>query len=143
MVRVDIGRWRSRLPVTRPSDGELVGWTLSENYDEYSVDAVNPVGHLVATGLHVLDAAEVLVTEGLSSLSVPCWAFAPIPISRDTDLRSPEPSWQWRRMVLVQLDDTRVWIRPGYPSWEERRVELPIVIPADDVLVTDPPDGHE
>lgn len=129
--------------MTRPSDGELVGWTVSENYDEYSVDAVNPVGHVVSVGLPVDTAAEVLVRDGLASLSTPCWALAPVPIAADTDLRAPNHSWRWRRFVLVQLEDTRVWIRPAYPSWEERRVELALPIPVDDVLVIEPPDDRE
>ncbi len=127
----------------RPSDGELVGWTVSENYDEMRVDAVNPVGHAVAVELPVDEAAEVLVQHGLSSLSTPCWARAPIPIYADIDLRRPSASWRWRRFVLVQLEETRVWIRPAYPSWDERRVELPLFLPIDDVLVIDPPDERE
>ncbi|MDJ0392995.1 hypothetical protein QMK17_06590 [Rhodococcus sp. G-MC3] len=129
--------------MTRPSDGELVGWTVSENYDETRVDAVNPVGHALAVDLPVDQASNVLVQQGLSSLSEPVWARAPIPLLAHTDLRRPEPTWRWRRIVLVQLEETRVWIRPAYPSWEERRVELPLAIPVDDVLVTDPPAEHE
>lgn len=140
---MQIDRWRSRLPVRRPADGELVGWTVSEAYDESCVDAVNPVGRTVASAIPVDHAAEVLVAQGLSSLMDPLWALVPASVSRGTDLRRPEPDWQWRRMVLVQLDDTRVWIRPGYPTWQERNVEIPLVLPVDDVLVSDPPPGHE
>lgn len=129
--------------MTRPSDGELVGWTVSENYDETRVDAVNPVGHALAQELPVDDAVEVLVQQGLSSLSAPCWGRAPLPLSADTDLRRPSAEWQWRRFVLVQLEEVRVWLRPAYPSWDERRVELPLALPIDDVLVIDPPAEHE
>ncbi|OZE99990.1 hypothetical protein CH292_19765 [Rhodococcus sp. 14-2470-1a] len=143
VVAVDITRWRSRLPVRRPSDGEIVGWTVSENYDESCVDAVNPVGHLLAQSLPVDDAADVLLEQGLSSLSNPVWGRAPVPVLAHTDLLDPAETWTWRRFLLVQLDDTRVWIRPAYPSWDERRVELALHLPIDDVLVTDPPPGHE
>lgn len=129
--------------MTRPSDGELVGWTVSENYDEFDVDAVNPVGHVVAAGLPVDAATDVLVRRGLTSLSEPCWGRAPVPIDAATDLRRPSDHWPWRRFVLVQLDDTRVWIRPAYPSWDERTVELAVHLPIDDVLVVDPPDHYE
>lgn len=120
-----------------------MGWTVSENYDESCVDAVNPVGHTVAAGVPVDRASEMLVHHGLSSLIEPCWGRAPVPIDASTDLRRPSERWAWRRFVLVQLDDTRVWIRPAYPSWDERRVELALHLPIDDVLVVDPPDGHE
>lgn len=131
------------MPVRRPSDGELVGWTVSEDYDEMHVDAVNPVGHLVSNDLPVDIAAEVLVQQGLSSLSAPCWGRAPVPIEAHTDLTNPQHIWPWRRFTLVQLDDTRVWVRPSYPSWDERRIEVPLVLPIDDVLVTEPPDERE
>ncbi|WP_236077507.1 hypothetical protein [Rhodococcus sp. P1Y] len=140
---MDIVRWRSRLPVTRPNDGELVGWTVSENYDESRVDGVNPVGHALARELPVDDAVDVLVKNGLSSLSAPCWGRAPLPLRADTDLRRPLHGWRWRRFVLVQLEEVRVWVRPAYPSWDERRIELPLQLPIDDVLVVEPPDDHE
>ncbi len=67
---VDISRWRSRLPVTRASDGELVGWTVSDLAadDGELVDAVNPVGHVIAADVELGDAVDVLESQGLSSL---------------------------------------------------------------------------
>ncbi len=44
---------------------------------------------------------------------------------------------------MTQLDDTRVWIRPAYPSYPERMVEVALSLPADDVLVTEPPSPDE
>ncbi|MGU3432082.1 hypothetical protein ACNHUS_03610 [Actinomycetes bacterium M1A6_2h] len=139
---MDIDLWRSRMPVMRTSDGELVGWTVSLVSEEV-VDAVNPVGHVVQSALPVDDAIDVLEARGLTSLSAPYWARAPLPIDASTDLRRPQDNWRWRRMTMVQLDDTRVWIRPAYPSYAERLVELPVVLPVDDVLVAEPPVADE
>lgn len=126
------------MPVMRASDGELVGWTVSLDSEEV-VDAVNPVGHVVESSVRVDDAVDLLEARGLSSLSAPYWAKAPLPMESSTDLRRPRDDWRWRRMVMVQLDDTRVWIRPAYPAYSERMVELPIPLPADDLLVGEPP----
>lgn len=144
---VDIDRWRSRLPVKRASDGELVGWTVSRDGDEstegYLVDAINPAGHVVAASIPIEEASDVLEARGLASLSAPHWARAPLPISSHVDLRRPQQDWTWRRVVMTQLDDTRVWIRLAYPSWPERLVEVALSIPADDVLVdVTPPDSE-
>ena len=138
---VDIDRWRSRLPVTRASDGELVGWTVADLAadDGELVDAVNPVGHVIAADVRLDHAVDVLESQGLSSLSRPYWARAPLPVASELDLLRPQHDWRWRRMVMTQLDDTRVWIRPAYPSYPERMVEVALSLPADDVLVTEPP----
>ncbi|MGB6181313.1 MAG: hypothetical protein WBF79_08740 [Rhodococcus sp. (in: high G+C Gram-positive bacteria)] len=142
---MDIARWRSRLPVKRASDGEVVGWTVSDLAldDGERVDAVNPVGHVVARDVRLDEAVDILEAHGLASLSAPCWALAPLPIEREVDLTRPTPAWRWRRMTMTQLDDTRVWVRPAYPSYPERMVEIALPLPADDVLVTDPPTTDE
>lgn len=143
VLEVDIERWRSRLPVKRSSDGEVIGWTvahssgrsiLHEHDDGYCVDAVNPVGICVAQGVSLEDAIAVLEERGLASLSLPHWIKAPLPLQLETDLFTPQDCWQWRRVLMTQLDDNRVWIRPAYPSWPERLLEIPLPIPADDVL---------
>ncbi|WP_299575671.1 hypothetical protein [uncultured Williamsia sp.] len=139
---MDLGLWRSRIPVRRPSDGEIVGWTVTDRDDDL-VDAVNPVGQPVAHGLEFEQAHDVLVARGLASLSDRCWALMPTPITRDTDLTRPQPDWRWRRVVLTQLDDTQVWVRPAYPSWAERFTEIPLWLPADDILRQDPPATDE
>ncbi|WP_231476487.1 MULTISPECIES: hypothetical protein [unclassified Rhodococcus (in: high G+C Gram-positive bacteria)] len=131
--------------MTRASDGELVGWTVSDmaRDDGELVDAVNPVGHVIAEDVQLEAAIDVLEARGLSSLSVPYWARAPLPLVGELDLRRATPEWQWRRMVMTQLDDTKVWIRPAYPSYPERMVELAVPLPADDVLVPEPPTRDE
>ena len=138
---VEIDRWRSRLPVTRSSDGELVGWTVSDLALDGGelVDAVNPVGHVVAEDLPLEEAIDVLENHGLGSLSAPYWARAPLPVVSELDLRRPRSDWTWRRMVMTQLDDTRVWVRPAYPSYPERMVELAVPLPVDEILVAEPP----
>ncbi|OZD09318.1 hypothetical protein CH275_03705 [Rhodococcus sp. 06-235-1A] len=143
---VDIERWRSRLPVRRASDGEVIGWTVAhesntrDEYDEgYLVDAVNPAGITVAQGVPIETAIAHLEDRGLASLSAPHWTKAPLPLESETDLSTPQDDWPWRRVLMTQLDDNRVWIRPAYPSWPERLLEVPLPIPADDVLRTDSP----
>ncbi|MGV8870902.1 MAG: hypothetical protein ACOH2Q_00125 [Rhodococcus sp. (in: high G+C Gram-positive bacteria)] len=141
---MDIERWRSRLPVKRASDGEVIGWTVEHESTEpappdehdhgYLVDAVNPVGITVARGVSLEDAIDALEERGLASLSLPHWTKAPLPLQLETDLLTPQNDWQWRRVLMTQLDDNRVWIRPAYPSWPERLLEIPLSIPADDVL---------
>ncbi|KJV01146.1 hypothetical protein VF34_03620 [Rhodococcus sp. PML026] len=128
----------------RASDGEVIGWTVAHSagesapYDEhdegYLVDAVNPVGITVALGVSLVDAIAALEERGLASLSLPHWTKAPLPLQPETDLLTPQDDWQWRRVLMTQLDDNRVWIRPAYPSWPERLLEIPLSIPADDVL---------
>lgn len=143
--RVDIDRWRSRLPVKRASDGEIVGWTVSDRAldDGELVDAVNPVGHVVAADVTLDEAVDILEARGLASLSVPYWALAPLPIVSEQKLDRPASDWRWRRMTMTQLDDTRVWIRPAYPAYAERMVEIALALPADDVLVREPPTTDE
>ncbi|OZC43164.1 hypothetical protein CH286_23265 [Rhodococcus sp. WWJCD1] len=144
---MDIERWRSRLPVKRASDGEVIGWTVAhsssgstprdehDEHDEgYLVDAVNPVGITVAQGVSLEYAIAALEERGLASLSWPHWTKAPLPLQLETDLLTPQDDWQWRRVLMTQLDDNRVWIRPAYPSWPERLLEIPLSIPADDIL---------
>lgn len=128
----------------RASDGEVIGWTVahasSENAgrddydDDYLVDAVNPVGITVAQAVPLENAIAALEERGLASLSLPHWTKAPLPLQPETDLLTPQDDWQWRRVLMTQLDDNRVWIRPAYPSWPERLLEIPLSIPADDVL---------
>ncbi len=141
--RVDIDRWRTRLPVRRPSDREIVGWTVSDAPDDETVDAVNPVGQVVAAGVDIADAYDLLQERGLASLTQPCWARAPIPITRDTDFTRPQHDWLWRRIAMTQLDDTQVWVRAAYPHYFERFTEVPLRLPADDILLTDPPATDE
>ncbi|WP_307830829.1 hypothetical protein [Rhodococcus sp. KRD162] len=146
---MDIERWRSRLPVKRASDGEVIGWTvahrshasapLDEQEEGYLVDAVNPVGITVAQGVPIETAVAHLEERGLASLSAPHWTKAPLPLAPETDLIAPQDDWQWRRVLMTQLDDNRVWIRPAYPSWPERLLEIPLPIPADDILRPDSP----
>ncbi|MBT0566684.1 hypothetical protein [Williamsia sp. CHRR-6] len=142
---MDIDRWRSRLPVRRASDGEIIGWTVSSDGDPYSerVDAVNPVGQVVAAGVDTADATDILAARGLASLTEPCWARAPIPITRDTDFTRPQPDWRWRRVAMTQLDDNEVWIRAAYPHHIERFTEVPLRLPADDILHHHPPTTDE
>lgn len=128
----------------RASDGEVIGWTVAhrssgstphEEHDEgYLVDAVNPVGITVAQGVSLEEAITALEERGLASLSLPHWTKAPLPLHSETDLLTPQNDWQWRRVLMTQLDDNRVWIRAAYPSWPERLLEIPLSIPADDVL---------
>lgn len=148
--KVDIERWRSRLPVKRASDGEVIGWTVAhesttrDEYDEgYLVDAVNPVGVTVVRGVPIERAIEHLEDRGLASLSAPHWTKAPLPLEPETDLSAPHDDWPWRRVLMTQLDDNRVWIRPAYPSWPERLLEIPLQIPADEILRADSPDDSD
>lgn len=152
---MDIDRWRGRLPVRRPSDREIIGWTVSvagseasgtsysDDPDDGVVDAVNPVGQVVAAGIDIADAYDVLQERGLASLTAPCWAQAPIPITRDTDFTRPQDDWLWRRIAMTQLDHTQVWVRAAYPHYFERFTEVPLRLPADDILRFDPPTTDE
>lgn len=136
---MNIDRWRSRLPVRRASDGESIGWTVSDVYASTGaegdlVDALNPIGHVLAEDVSLDTAIDVVEQRGLASLDRPYWVRAPLPIWAGVDLERPENGWRWRRMLLTQLDDTRLWMRPAYPAWEERLLELPLTLPADEVL---------
>jgi hypothetical protein len=59
-----------------------VGWTVSDmaRDDGELVDAVNPVGHVIAEDVQLEAAIDVLEARGLSSLSAPYWARAPLPL---------------------------------------------------------------
>ncbi len=134
----------------RASDGEVIGWTVAHypgspnEYDEgYLVDAVNPVGITVAQGVPLETAIARLEDHGLASLSAPHWTKAPLPMEPETDLYAPQDDWPWRRVLMTQLDDNRVWIRPAYPSWPERLLEIPLPIPADDILRPDSPENSD
>ena len=137
----------------RASDGEVIGWTVALSSDEsnpidedaegYVVDAVNPAGITVAQGVPIEEAIACLEDRGLASLSAPHWTKAPLPLESETDLFAPQDDWPWRRVLMTQLDDNRVWIRPAYPSWPERLLEIALPIPADDILRPDSPTNSD
>jgi hypothetical protein len=126
----------------RPSDGELTGY-LDPADDDRVFTPLNLIGHVLGEPGSRAHAESVLADRGLTSLANYWWCLAPRPLpAGGVDLRSPRPDWEWRRVVIVELDKTDCTVRPALPYPEEEDVTLTVTLPADDVLRVGPPHTH-
>ena len=130
----------------RPSDGELTGY-LSPVGDGVFVP-LNLIGHPLGDAGSRLQCESVLADRGLTSLANYWWVLSPRPfppVSPDEpglDLRDPRPGWEWRRVVIVDLDPDECVVRPALPFPEEENATATITLPADDILRVGPPHTH-
>ena len=123
----------------RPSDGELTGYLDPSDGDGHFVP-LNLIGHPLGVPGTRTEAESVLGDRGLISLANYWWCLAPRPLpAAGVDLRDPQPDWEWRRVVIVELDRDACTVRPALPYPEEEEVVLTVRLPADDVLRVGPP----
>jgi hypothetical protein len=122
----------------RPSDGELTGY-LDPGAGDGVFVPLNLIGHPLGSAGTRAEAESVLVDRGHISLANYWWCLAPLPLRADTDLRHPHLDWEWRRIVIVDLDKTECTVRAALPTPEEEDVVAAITLPADDVLRVGPP----
>jgi hypothetical protein len=125
----------------RPGDGELTGY-LSPVDDGVFVP-LNLIGHPLGDPGSRVQAESVLADRGLTSLANYWWVLSPRPFpsgsSPALDLRDPQPGWEWRRVVIVDLDRDRCVVRPALPFPEEEDATATVSLPADDILRVGPP----
>lgn len=126
----------------RPNDGELTGY-LDPVADAASADSyvpLNLIGHPLGDAGSRAHAESVLADRGLTSLANYWWCLAPRPLPESgVDLRAPRDDWEWRRIVIVELDQTGCTVGPALPYPEEESATAFIPLPADDVLRVGPP----
>jgi hypothetical protein len=122
----------------RPSDGELTGYLDPSDGDGHFVP-LNLIGHPLGVPGTRTEAESVLGDRGLISLANYWWCLAPRPLRDDSDLRHPEPHWEWRRVVIVELDKNECTVRVALPDSDEEDAVATITLPADDVLRVGPP----
>lgn len=129
----------------RPSDGELTGY-LSPEGDDVAAHTekyvpLNLIGHPLGDPGTRLESESVLADRGLTSLANYWWVLSPRPFPADVelDLRDPQPGWEWRRIVIVELDKNECVVRPALPFPEEESATATVSLPADDILRVGPP----
>jgi hypothetical protein len=122
----------------RVGDGELTGYLLPTGAPGVFLP-INLIGHPLGEPGTRAHAESVLGDRGLSSLANYWWCLAPRPLTDGVDLRAPRPGWEWRRVVIVELDKVECTVRAALPYPEEEDVTLTISLPADDVLRVGPP----
>jgi len=129
----------------RPSDGELTGY-LSPEAPEGAADGqrfvpLNLIGHPLGDPGSRLESESVLDDRGLTSLANYWWVLSPrpFPVDHRLDLRDPQRDWEWRRIVIVELDKTECVVRPALPYPEEEGATATVTLPADDILRVGPP----
>jgi hypothetical protein len=123
----------------RPNDGELTGYLAPTEEDGVFVP-LNLIGHRLGDPGSRTEGESVLLDRGSISLANYWWCLAPRPLPQSgTDLRDPQPDWEWRRVVIVDLDRLSCTVRPALPYPEEQSAVAVVTLPADDVLRVGPP----
>jgi hypothetical protein len=123
----------------RPGDGELTGYLEPTGEDGVFVP-LNLIGHRLGDAGSRAHAESVLVDRGLISLANYWWCLAPQPLPESgADLRDPQPDWEWRRIVIVELDKNTCTVSPALPHPDEENSTAVITLPADDVRRVGPP----
>jgi hypothetical protein len=123
----------------RPGDGDLTGYLEPTGEDGVFVP-LNLIGHPLGHPGSRAQAESVLLDRGVMSLANYWWCLAPRPLPAEgLDLRAIQPDWEWRRMVIVELDKLTCTVRPALPYPEEESATAVISLPADDVLRVGPP----
>jgi len=127
------------IAVHRPGDGELTGYLAP--VDDGRFLPLNLIGHPLGEVGTRAEAESVLADRGLTSLANYWWVLAPRPFPRgtDLDLRDPRPDWEWRRIVIVDLDSSAAVVRPALPYADEEDATATVTLPADDILRVGPP----
>jgi hypothetical protein len=123
----------------RPSDGELTGYLAPAEGGLFV--PLNLIGHVLGDVGTRAEAESVLADRGLTSLANYWWVLAPRPFpSGDAlDLRDPRADWEWRRIVIAELDADAAVVRPALPYPEEEGSTATVSLPADDILRVGPP----
>jgi hypothetical protein len=122
----------------RPSDGELTGYLSPEGTDVYV--PLNLIGHPLGNPGTRAESESVLADRGLTSLANYWWVLSPRPFpAENLDLRDPQPGWEWRRIVIAELDKNECVVRPALPFPEEETATATVSLPADDILRVGPP----
>ena len=118
--------------VIRPDDGEHVGY-LAPVGDAWQ--PINLLGFPLADATNRDEATETAVRLGLASLNGNWWCRAPLPMAHtEAELRHPQPDWEWRKVVVVELNETTASLRPAIAWPEEQGRTTTISLPATELL---------
>src|SRR3954463_4572048 len=99
-------------PVTRPSDAEHVGWLVPGGAP--GVVPASLVGAPLGPAQDRAAAAALLVERGLRSLDRRWWCRLPSSMpSGVLSAAEPEPDWEWRAVVLVEVSPSGCTLRLG------------------------------
>ena len=122
----------------RPGDGELTGYLAPRGNGVFV--PLNLIGHPLGDPGTRTQSESVLADRGLTSLANYWWVLSPRPFPPSgLDLRSPQPGWEWRRIVIVDLDEHACVVRPALPFPKEESATATVTLPADDILRVGPP----
>jgi hypothetical protein len=123
--------------VRRPDDDEAVGYLVP---DGDLVVPVTLVGTPLGTARTGRAAAALLFTAGLAALDGRWWCWLPDVLPRGVlDVSEPEPGWEWRPVVLVEVSPTGCRVRPEWPDPQEFGAQAALPLPVGDLLLLEPP----
>lgn len=126
--------------MTRPSDGEQVGYLVPDGADGVVVPT-SLVGSPVGPAQDRPDAVALLVERGLRSLDRRWWCRLPSPLPPGV-LAAAEPgaNWDWRPVVLVEASPAGCIVRLEFAEPAELRARAALPVPVGDLLRVQAPD---
>ena len=125
--------------VTRPSDGEHVGYLAPDGADGLVVPT-SLLGHPLTPAQDREDAVTLLRERGLASLDRRWWCRLPSTLPPSlVAAGEPGPGWEWRSVVLVEVSPGECTVRLEFGGPEEFRGRAALPVPVGDLLRTDPP----
>ncbi|NYJ04350.1 hypothetical protein [Petropleomorpha daqingensis] len=117
-------------PVHRPSDAEHVGYLAPDGAPGLVVPT-SLVGLPLGPAQPSVQAAAVLVADGLRSLDRRWWCRLPSPMPADVlPAAEPEPDWGWHPVVLVEVspEGCTVRLEMAEPAQLRARALLPVPV---------------
>lgn len=126
-------------PVTRPEDGERVGYLSPDGAPDLVVPRLL-TGAPAGPATHQGAARDLLVTRGLALLDRRWWCRLPAPLVDGTRADTPETDWAWTAVVLVEASPVECRVRLEFAAPAELRALAVLPTPVGDLLRGDPPD---
>jgi hypothetical protein len=119
-------------PVHRPEDGEHVGYLTADDEARLLTGALLPSDGGAAR--------ERLVSCGLPALDRRWWCRLPGALPRGSlAAGTPQPGWEWRPVVIVEVTPQLCTVRPEWPAPEELTGRAVLPTPVGDLLRESPP----
>lgn len=121
-----------RRPADAAAEDELVGYLVPAGELFIPVTLVGmPLGAAQAEA----DAAALLHERGLRTLNGRWWCLLPeLLLGTDIDPQQPQPSWEWRSVLIVEASPQECRVRLEMPAEEERTSTLTLPVPVGDLL---------
>jgi hypothetical protein len=121
------------------ADGEHVGYLVRDGGPGMVV------AHLLTGTPHGPAATPAsaharLVDRGLVALDQRWWCRLPTPLPPGRlQADVPQPGWEWRPVVVVEVSPTECRVRPEWPAPEELTAQAVLPVPVAELLLADPP----